>query len=95
MKLKRMMQQRPPHLTRHERACVRSGRMPMVTLLLGHGARLDVADRSGCTPLHLAVEAGAKDLAVLLIAKGADAEVRPAEMALFPCLLVTMVHQMI
>lgn len=45
--------------------------------LLERGARLDAADKAGCIPLHLAVGAGAKDLAIMLVARGADVEVRP------------------
>ena len=44
----------------------------MITALLEAGAMINLANHSGFTPLHHAGEAGAKDAAALLIAKGAD-----------------------
>jgi hypothetical protein len=43
-----------------------------VKLLLEHGAKPDVTNSSGATPLMLAAEAGKLDVAQLLIAHGAD-----------------------
>lgn len=54
-----------------------SGDLPSVTLLLAHGARIDVKEQlRGQTPLMLAVAANHADIAALLIAKGADVRAR-------------------
>ena len=44
----------------------------MISLLLGHGARLDIPNRQGLTPLMLAAKAGRADLAEVLLEAGAD-----------------------
>ena len=56
-------------------ACIKND-IPMVELLLAHGADLRAADNSGETPLQLAVDRGYQPLAELLIAKGADVNLR-------------------
>jgi len=50
----------------------------MVTALLEAGAEINLPNRSGFTPLHHAGEAGSKEAAALLIAKGADLTLRNA-----------------
>jgi ankyrin repeat protein len=41
-------------------------------MLLDAGADINLANQSGFTPLHHAAEAGSKEVAALLIAKGAN-----------------------
>jgi ankyrin repeat protein len=48
----------------------------MITTLLDAGANINLANRSGFTPLHHAGEAGSKEAATLLIAKGANLTLR-------------------
>ena len=48
----------------------------MITALLDAGATINLANRSGFTPLHHAGEAGSKEAATLLIAKGASLTLR-------------------
>jgi ankyrin repeat protein len=48
----------------------------MITALLDAGAAINLANRSGFTPLHHAGEAGSKEAATLLIAKGASLTLR-------------------
>ena len=48
----------------------------MITTLLNAGANINLANRSGFTPLHHAGEAGSKEAATLLIAKGANLTLR-------------------
>jgi ankyrin repeat protein len=48
----------------------------MITALLDAGAMIDLANRSGFTPLHHAAEAGSEEAAALLIAKGANVTLR-------------------
>ena len=54
-------------------AAVESQRLPEVTLLLKHGAKVEVADREGITPLHLAA-AGHEEMIDLLLHHGAQLE---------------------
>ena len=44
----------------------------MITALLDAGAMINLANRSGFTPLHHAAEAGSEEATALLIAKGAN-----------------------
>ncbi|KAJ9508528.1 hypothetical protein QJQ45_012063 [Haematococcus lacustris] len=46
--------------------------LPVIKLLLEHGARLDIADFDGRMPLHLAVEEGEVEVAAALLEAGAD-----------------------
>jgi hypothetical protein len=48
----------------------------MIDALLNAGANINLANRSGFTPLHHAGEAGSKEAATLLIAKGANLTLR-------------------
>jgi len=48
----------------------------MIEALLDAGGRINLANRSGFTPLHHAAEAGSKEAATLLIAKGASLPLR-------------------
>ena len=48
----------------------------MITALLDAGAMINLANRSGFTPLHHAAEAGSEEAAALLIAKGANLTLR-------------------
>ena len=48
----------------------------MITALLDAGANINSANRSGFTPLHHAGEAGSKEAATLLTAKGANLTLR-------------------
>lgn len=48
----------------------------MMTMLLDAGADINLTNRSGFTPLHHAAEAGSKEAATLLIAKGANFALR-------------------
>jgi len=43
-----------------------------VELLLAHSAEINIRDREGMTPLHLAVTTGSESMASLLISKGAN-----------------------
>src|ERR1035438_5342413 len=56
-------------------ACIKND-LPMVELLLAHGADVRGADKSGATPLHLAVDRGYQALAALLVERGAEVNVR-------------------
>ncbi|KAM6951880.1 ankyrin repeat domain-containing protein 61-like [Aplochiton taeniatus] len=51
---------------------VRYSALPALDILARHGARVDVADRTGMTPLHMACGTLGRDLAVRLINLGAD-----------------------
>ncbi|KAJ9510319.1 hypothetical protein QJQ45_015773 [Haematococcus lacustris] len=46
--------------------------LPVIRLLLEHGARLDIANFDGRMPLHLAVEEGEVEVAAALLEAGAD-----------------------
>jgi ankyrin repeat protein len=48
----------------------------MIEALLNAGANINLANRSGFTPLHHAGEAGSKEAATLLITKGANLTLR-------------------
>jgi uncharacterized protein len=48
----------------------------MITELLNNGANINLANRTGFTPLHHAAEAGSKEAVTLLIAKGANITLR-------------------
>ena len=48
------------------------GTIPQIEKLLHDGARLDAKDRSGNTPLHIAVDIGRNTIAELLIDYGAN-----------------------
>ena len=50
----------------------------MISALLDAGADINLANRSGFTPLHHAAEAGSAEAATLLIAKGANLTARNA-----------------
>jgi len=50
----------------------------MITALLNEWANINLANRSGFTPLHHAAEAGSAEAATLLIAKGANLTARNA-----------------
>ena len=54
-------------------------RPTLVELLAKKNADINASTYSGCTPLHLAVGRGAMDLAVMLLASGADAGLRNTE----------------
>jgi len=54
-------------------------RVAAVRLLLAHGATVNLANRTGFTPLHHAVEAGAIDALSALLAAGADATIPNAQ----------------
>lgn len=54
-------------------AAVESQRLPEVTLLLLHGAQVELADHEGITPLHLAA-AGHQEMIDLLLHHGANLE---------------------
>jgi ankyrin repeat protein len=53
---------------------VEHSQLPLVQILLDHGADLEAADASGRTPLHQAVERNNVPLATLLLRCGANAE---------------------
>ncbi len=53
---------------------VEHSQLPLVQILLDHGADLEAADASGRTPLHEAVERNNVPLATLLLRCGANAE---------------------
>ena len=46
----------------------------MVELLVDHGARVNVKDRSRLTALHIAVTGQHKDIAIVLLDRGARLE---------------------
>ena len=48
-------------------------RVDAIRFLLRHGASIDMANRTGFTPLHHAAEAGSLEAAEALLAAGADA----------------------
>lgn len=48
--------------------------MSCLNALIEAGARINEADRQGCTPLHVAAERGHSDAAALLQQHGADTE---------------------
>jgi ankyrin repeat protein len=48
----------------------------IITALLDAGAMINLANRSGFTPLHHEAEAGSEEAAALLIAKGANVTLR-------------------
>lgn len=48
----------------------------MITALLDAGAMINLANRSGFTPLHHAAEAGSEEAAALLIGNGANLTLR-------------------
>lgn len=50
----------------------RTASMSMVKLLVEHGAKVNVAQAGGWTPLHQAADHGNEDLARYLLKKGAD-----------------------
>uniref|UniRef100_UPI00358DF44C NF-kappa-B inhibitor alpha-like n=1 Tax=Myxine glutinosa TaxID=7769 RepID=UPI00358DF44C len=54
-------------------------RPTLVEILAKKNADINASTYSGCTPLHLAVGRGAMDLAVMLLASGADAGLRNME----------------
>ncbi len=67
-------------LSRRHRAAT-TGALPFLRLLLAstsptkpHAPRLNLQDRAGNTPLHLALESGHGEIAVALIEAGADRE---------------------
>jgi ankyrin repeat protein len=51
----------------------------MVTPLVAHGANVNKTDEAGVTPLHLAAAVGLKEVAELLLAKGADANAKTSQ----------------
>ena len=53
-----------------------------VRALLAHGASINLANRTGFTPLHHAAEAGAADVLSALLAAGADPSIASAQGAL-------------
>jgi hypothetical protein len=53
-----------------------------VRALIAHGATINLANRTGFTPLHHAAEAGAADALATLIAAGADPSIASAQGAL-------------
>jgi cytosine/adenosine deaminase-related metal-dependent hydrolase len=53
-----------------------------VRVLIAHGATINLANRTGFTPLHHAAEAGAADALAALIAAGADPAIASAQGAL-------------
>lgn len=53
-----------------------------VKLLMRRGATVNLANRTGFTPLHHAAEAGAVDALAVLLASGADASIASAQGAL-------------
>lgn len=66
------------HLPRRHRAAT-TGALPFLRLLLAstspkkpNAPRLNLQDRAGNTPLHLALESGHGEIAVALIEAGAD-----------------------
>lgn len=48
----------------------------MTQLLLDRGAAVDIQDKSGGTPLHVAVQTNLKEIVVVLLAKGASKTVK-------------------
>jgi hypothetical protein len=48
----------------------------MTQLLLDRGAAVDIQDSMGGTPLHYAVQVNLKEIAILLLAKGASKTVK-------------------
>jgi ankyrin repeat protein len=48
----------------------------MISVLLDAGADINLANLTGFTPLHHAAEAGSKEAAALLIARGANVSLR-------------------
>jgi ankyrin repeat protein len=53
-----------------------------VRVLLAHGAAINLANRTGFTPLHHAAEAGAANALSALLAAGADPSIASAQGAL-------------
>ena len=49
-----------------------NGHVPIIKLLLSHGARIASADQQHCTPLHLACKKGALESVTQLLAYGAN-----------------------
>lgn len=56
----------------------RSDTLAMAKTLVAHGARVDLADGEGRTPLHEAVRSGLTDTAAFLIEQGADVNAKSA-----------------
>lgn len=56
-----------------------NNRGPALRLLITRGARLNLANRTGFTPVHHAAEAGAHDALAILLAAGADITVASAQ----------------
>lgn len=54
--------------------------LPMMALLLDHGANPEIADNDGVTPLQLSAEFDRKESADLLLARGAKADIISAAM---------------
>ena len=65
-----------PSVDIHEAA--RTGNIEAVKQHLADGADVNVKDKSGSTPLRLAAEFGHKEVAELLITKGADLNAKGA-----------------
>jgi thiol-disulfide isomerase/thioredoxin len=53
-----------------------NGRIAVVKTLLDHGATVDFTNNRGCTPLHRAAGQGHKEIVALLLANGADPNIR-------------------
>jgi ankyrin repeat protein len=60
------------------------GNLAFATLLLQHGADVNARDGDGATPLHNAALSGHRELAALLLDKGADREAHDAESGATP-----------
>ncbi|CAM9602416.1 unnamed protein product [Chrysoparadoxa australica] len=57
----------------------RQGNLPMVELLLSHGASIHLVDRRGCMPLHTAASKGKHEVLTAMLQAGGDVFMEEAE----------------